>query len=162
VRQGAQAIVKSNLAEVGIQVDLKAIDAGVFFGGDPGNPDTLNKLYADIQMYTNGPDGPDPTGYLAGWTCAKVNKAENKWQGGNAGRYCNKDYDALFATYSKEFDAAKRAEMAIKLNDALVNDVAIIPLVNRATPSGKAKNVDGPTFNTFDSNLWNIASWKRK
>ena len=162
VRQGAQAIVKSNLAEVGIQVDLKAIDAGVFFGGDPGNPDTLNKFYADFQMYTNSNSDPDPTAYFQGWTCEKMNAAANKWQGGNDGRYCNKDYDALFAQYGKELDPTKRATLAIKLNDILVNDVAIIPLVNRITPSGKAKNLDGPTFNTFDSNLWNIASWKRK
>ncbi len=162
VRQGAQAIVKANLAEVGIQVDLKAIDAGVYFGGDPGNPDTTNKFYADLEMYTNGPDGPDPTGYLGGWQCSKADSAENKWQGGNDSRYCNKGYDALFAQYSKEFDPAKRAELAIKLNDLFVNDVGIIPLINRVTPSGKAKNVDGPTFNTFDSNLWNVAMWKRK
>ncbi len=162
VRQGAQAIIKQNLAEVGILVDLKAVDAGVFFGGDPGNPDTLNKFYADLQMYTNGPDGPDPTGYLGGWQCEKVNSAANKWQGGNDGRYCNKDYDALYASYAKEFDPAKRAEMAIQLNDIIANDIGLIPLINRVTPSGKAKNVEGPTYNTFDSNLWNVAIWKRK
>jgi peptide/nickel transport system substrate-binding protein len=162
VRQGAQAIVKANLAEVGIMVELKSIDAGVFFGGDPGNPDTLNKMYADLQMYTNGPDGPDPTGYLGGWTCAKVNSAKNQWQGGNDGRYCNKDYDALYEQYSKEMDPTKHKAMAIQLNDMLVNDVVIIPLVNRVTPNGKAKNLEGPTYNTFDSNWWNINTWKRK
>ncbi len=162
VRQGAQAIIKANLAEVGISVDLKSVDAGVFFGGDPGNPDTLNKLYADIQMYTNGPDGPDPTGYFGGWTCDKVNSSKNQWQGGNDGRWCNKDYDALFAEYAKTMDPAKRKELAIKLNDTIVNDVALIPLINRVTPSGKSKSLEGPTYNTFDSNLWNINTWKRK
>jgi peptide/nickel transport system substrate-binding protein len=161
LRQGEQAIVKANLAEIGIQVDLKAIDAGVFFGGDPGNPDTLNKMYVDIQMYTNGPEGPSPTSYFEGWTCDKVNAAENQWQDGNDGRYCNPEYDDLFASYSKEFDPAKRAEMAIQLNDTLVNDIAIIPLINRFTPQGKVKNLEGPTYSTFDSVLWNIQNWKR-
>ena len=161
LRQGEQAIVKANLAEVGIQVDLKAIDAGVFFGGDPGNPDTLNKMYVDIQMYTNGPEGPNPTSYFQGWACDKVNSKANQWQGTNDGRYCNKEYDALYAQYAKEFDEAKRKEMAIQLNDTLVNDVAIIPLINRFTPNGKLKNLEGPTYNTFDSNIWNIQLWKR-
>ncbi len=146
---------------MGIQADLKAIDAGVFFGGDPGNPDTLNKMYVDIQMYTNGPEGPNPTSYFQGWVCEKVNAKANQWQAGNDGRYCNKDYDALFAQYGKEFDPAKRKALAIKLNDTLVNDIAIIPLINRVTPNGKLKTLDGPTFNTFDSSLWNIQLWKR-
>ena len=37
----------------------------------------------------------------------------------------------LTQQFAKEFDPAKRAELAIKLNDMLVNDVAIIPLINR-------------------------------
>lgn len=162
LRQGEQAIIKANLAEIGIQVDLKAIDAGVFFGGDPGNPDTLNKHFTDIQMYTNGPESPDPTSYFEAWLCDKVNSSANQWQGGNDSRYCNADYDALYATYLSEFDQAKRTEIAIQLNDMLINDVAVIPLINRFTPQGKAKNLEGPTHNTFDSLLWNIASWKRK
>jgi peptide/nickel transport system substrate-binding protein len=162
LRQGEQAIIKANLAEIGIQVDLKAIDAGVFFSGDPGNPDTLNKMYVDIQMYTNGPEGPDPSGYLGNWVCDKVNSQANSWQGGNDGRWCNPEYDALYATYLTELDPTKRAELAIQLNDFIINDVALIPLINRVTPSAKAKNIEGPTFNTFDSNLWNIASWSRK
>lgn len=163
VRQGVQAIVKANLAEVGIKVDLKSVDASVFFGGDPGNPDTMNKMYADLQMYTNGPDGPDPTGYLGAWICAKMNSAKNQWQGpGNDGRYCNKDYDTLYEQYSTEMDPSKHKALAIQLNDLLVNDVVIIPLVNRVTPNGKAKNLEGPTYNTFDSTFWNINTWKRK
>lgn len=162
LRQGEQAIIKQNLAEIGIQVDLKSVDAGVFFGGDVGNPDTLNKFFADLQMYTNSPDSPDPTQYFAAWQCSKMNSKANSWQGQNAGRYCNKEYDALFEQFSKEFDPAKRNEMAIQLNDILVNDVAIIPLINRVTPSGKAKDIDGPTYQTFGSWLWNIAEWKRK
>jgi peptide/nickel transport system substrate-binding protein len=51
--------------------------------------------------------------------------------------------------------------MAIQLNDILVNDNAIMPLINRFTPNGKLKNLDGPTYNTFDSSIWNIHLWKR-
>jgi peptide/nickel transport system substrate-binding protein len=161
LRQGEQAIIKANLAEVGIQIDLKAVDAGVFFGGDPGNPDTLNKMYVDLQMYTNSPEGPNPTSYFEGWICDKVNSSANQWQGGNDGRFCNEEFDALYEQYAVEFDAEKRVEMAIQLNDILVNEIAIIPLINRFTPNGKAKNLEGPTHNTFDSSLWNIHLWKR-
>lgn len=161
LRQGEQAIIKANLAEIGITVNLKAVDAGVFFSGDPGNPDTLNKMYVDIQMYTNGNTDPDPTSYLEGWTCEKVNAAENQWNDGNDGRYCNKDYDTTYEQYKKALDPAERAALAIKLNDTLVNDIAVIPLINRFTPGGVINELKGPTFTTFDSVLWNIASWAK-
>ncbi|MEN9935442.1 MAG: hypothetical protein RLZZ387_2021 [Chloroflexota bacterium] len=161
LRQGEQAIIKANLAEVGIQVDLKAIDAGVFFGGDPGNPDTLNKMYVDMQMYTNSNTNPDPTGYFDGWSCANVNSAANQWQGGNDGRYCSEEYDAALAQLKTTLDPEQRIELFIQLNDILVNDGAVIPLIDRTTPQGKSKALNGPTGSTFDSQLWNIATWSK-
>jgi peptide/nickel transport system substrate-binding protein len=90
-----------------------------------------------------------------------VNSAEGSWNQGNDGRYCNKDYDALFAKYAAETDVAKRTEMAIQLNDFLINDVAVIPLINRRTPNAKIIGLNGPTHNTFDSGLWNIHEWSK-
>jgi peptide/nickel transport system substrate-binding protein len=118
-------------------------------------------MFVDIQMYTNGPDGTDSAAYLKGWTCEKMNSAENKWNGGNDGRYCNKEYDALFAKYEAEFDIAKRTALAIEANDFLINDNAVIPLVNRRTPNAIINGLVGPTYNTFDSGLWNIDSWHK-
>lgn len=161
LRQGVQAIIKANLAELNITVNLKAVDSGVFFSGDPGNPDTLNKFYADLQMYTSGNTDPDPTSYLKAWTCDEVASSANQWNDNGDGRYCNKEYDAIYAEYSKELNATKRAELAIKLNDMLVNDNAIIPLINRLTPNGVINELKGPTYNTFDSNLWNIQDWHK-
>ena len=161
LRQNTQAIIKSNLAEIGIQTYLKAIDPAVFFSGDPGNPDTLNKFYADLQMYTFGPSSPDPQSYLEGWICAEVTSSANRWNGNNVSRYCNPAYDELFDQLKKEFDPQRRMELAIQMNDLLVNDIVEIPLINRYTPAVKLKNLIGPTFNTFDSSLWNIATWRR-
>ncbi|MFZ9857164.1 MAG: peptide ABC transporter substrate-binding protein [Roseiflexaceae bacterium] len=161
LRQGEQAIVKANLAEIGIAMDLKAVDASVFFSGDPANDDTLNKMYVDLQMYTNSNSSPDPTSYFEGWTCDAVNSSENRWQGGNDGRYCNPEYDATYAEAVKELDPAKRVELFVKLNDTLINDVAVIPLISRDTPQAKLKELNGPTYTNFDSVLWNIQTWSK-
>jgi peptide/nickel transport system substrate-binding protein len=161
LRQGEQAIVQSNLAEIGIVVQLKAIDAGVFFSGDAGNPDTLNKMYVDLQMYTNGPSDVDPQSYFEAWQCSEAAGSANQWNGSNDGDFCNEEYDALFTELVGELDLERRAELSIQLNDILVNDVAVIPLINRFTPNGKAKNLEGPTHNTFDSSIWNIHEWRR-
>ena len=53
VRQKTQEIVKAALAQIGINIQIKAVDAAVFFSGDPGNPDTLNRGEYDLGMWTN-------------------------------------------------------------------------------------------------------------
>ncbi|HMQ33425.1 MAG TPA: peptide ABC transporter substrate-binding protein, partial [Chloroflexaceae bacterium] len=161
LRQGEQAILKANMAEIGIQLDLKAIDAGVFFGGDPGNPDTLNKFYTDLQMYTNSNENPDPTTYFAAWLCDEAAGSANQWNGQNPGDWCNEEYDATFAALQSATDPEERRELIIQLNDILVGDWAIIPLINRFTPEGKSKDLQGPEPSPFDSELWNIEDWSK-
>ncbi|MFN3845740.1 MAG: peptide ABC transporter substrate-binding protein, partial [Paracoccaceae bacterium] len=39
VRQDFQALIKGWWNELGVDVELKSIDGGVYFGGDPGSPD---------------------------------------------------------------------------------------------------------------------------
>ena len=161
LRQKEQALVKADWSKLGAVVQLKAIDSGVFFDTDKSNPDTFGHFYTDVQMYTNSNDSPDPTSYFDGFTCAQVASKANGWQLNNNGRYCNKDYDAIVQQMHTETDAAKRKQLFIKANDFLVNDVAIIPLIDRATPEGKSKALQGPTGTTFDLNLWNIADWHK-
>lgn len=161
LRQGEQAIVKQNLAAIGISVQLKAVDASVFFGSDKGNPDTLGKFWSDLQMYTNNNGDPDPTNYFDGWTCAQMSAKANGWNFNNDARYCSKDYDALVAQMHKETDPAKRKDLFIKANDMLINDVVVIPLADRFTPQGVSKDLKGPVGSDFDSQLWNIETWSK-
>jgi peptide/nickel transport system substrate-binding protein len=162
VRQKTQAIVKSQWAEIGVNVQLRAIDAGVFFSSDVGNPDTAAKLFADVEMFTTGNDFPDPTNFLDGnYTCANIAQKSNQWKLNNYHRYCNPEYDAVIAELKKTTDDAKRKELIVKANDMLVNDVVIIPLVARSTPSAMINGLKGPTGNQWDTELWNIAEWSK-
>ena len=78
VRQAAQALIKQWWNEIGVEVELRNIDAGVFFGADPGSPDTLQKFYADVEMYANNFDGTDPEKYLGDWVCAEFPRARHR------------------------------------------------------------------------------------
>ena len=62
VRQDFQALIKQWWNEIGVETELRNIDASVFFGGDPASPDTFQKFYADVEMYANNFDGTDPGG----------------------------------------------------------------------------------------------------
>jgi peptide/nickel transport system substrate-binding protein len=88
VRQDFQALIKQWWSEIGVETELRNIDASVFFGGDPASPDTFQKFYADVEMYANNFDGTDPEQYLGQYTCEKAPRPETQWQGENINRFC--------------------------------------------------------------------------
>jgi peptide/nickel transport system substrate-binding protein len=162
VRQDFQALVKGWWNEIGIEVELKNVDASVFFGGDPGSPDTFQKFYADVEMYANNFDGTDPEPYLAQYTCEKAPKPESQWQGENINRFCDPEYDALVAELGKTGEMAKRGELARQLNDKLTKDsFVVIPLVDRGRTSAASNTLGGVVMNAWDSELWNTSDWYR-
>ncbi len=162
VRQDTQALVKDWWSQIGVETELKNIDAAVFFGGDQSSPDTFQKFYADIEMYTNLFDGTDAEAYMKSWTCEEIPNPSNNWLGSNMPRYCNPDYDALWAKLSSTAGTEARAEIVKQLNDMLVQEGAMIPLINRGSVSAHANSLDGVKINVWDSELWNVADWSRK
>ncbi|HEU0220980.1 MAG TPA: peptide ABC transporter substrate-binding protein [Paracoccaceae bacterium] len=161
VRQGTQALIKQMWQEIGVETELKNISASVFFGGDPSSPDTFQKLYADIEMFTNNFDGTDPQTYLAGWRCQEIPSPKTNWLGNNMPRYCNEEYDALVTKLTETVDPAARSEIAIQLNDMLINAGALVPLIHRGRISAHSVTLGGHVMNAWDSELWNVADWYR-
>ncbi|MFF2323848.1 peptide ABC transporter substrate-binding protein [Agrobacterium sp. NPDC058088] len=162
VRQAAQELVKDMWSQIGVASELRNVSASVFFGGDPASPDTFQKFYADVEMYTNNFDGTDPEKYLAEWLCDKIPAPSNGWQGQNIPRYCNPEFDKLVSVLSKTTDFAKRGEIAKQLNDMLTEEGAHIPLIHRGNISSHSLTLEGVRMNAWDSELWNVADWSRK
>lgn len=162
VRQDFQALIKGWWNELGVDVELKSIDGGVYFGGDPGSPDTFQKFYADVEMYANNFDGTDPEPYLAQYLCNKAPSPENGWQGENINRFCDPAYDALVAELAQTREMDKRGEIAIRLNEMLTKDsYVVVPLVDRGRLSAHSTTLGGVVLNTWDSELWNASDWFR-
>ncbi len=161
VRQETQALVKQWWSEIGVETELRNIDASVFFGGDPSSPDTFQKFYSDVEMYTNGFSGTDPEAYFAGWTCDAIPTPDSGWLGTNIMRYCNPELDALVAELANTADLETRGEIGKQINDIIVQNYAQIPLIHRGSVSAKANSLVGNAINAWDSELWNIADWSR-
>jgi peptide/nickel transport system substrate-binding protein len=162
VRQDFQALIKQWWSEIGVETELRNISASVFFGSDPGSPDTFPKFYSDVEMYANNFDGTDPQSYLAGYTCEKAPRPETQWQGENINRFCDPAYDALVKELGRTAELEKRGEIAIKLNDMLTKDsYVIVPLVDRGRVSARSNTLGGVELNTWDTELWNAADWYR-
>jgi peptide/nickel transport system substrate-binding protein len=161
VRQSTQALVKQWWSEIGVETELRNIDAAVFFGGDPASPDTYGKFYADIEMYTNNFSGTDPESYMGNWACSEISGAANNWLGNNIPRFCDPAYDELVAQMAQTAVLEERASLAIQMNDMLMQAGVMIPLVHRGDVSAHANSLEGVRMNSWDSELWNIADWTR-
>jgi len=161
VRQGTQALIKQMWEEIGVETELRNIDAAVFFGGDPASPDTYGKFYADIEMYTNNFDGTDPEKYMANWACSEIPGPDNSWLGNNIPRACSGDYDQLVDQMAQTASLEERAKLAREMNDIIVQNYWMIPLIWRGDVSAHATTLDGVRMNSWDSELWNVADWTR-
>ncbi|SEL10987.1 peptide ABC transporter substrate-binding protein [Jannaschia helgolandensis] len=161
VRQDFQQLIKEWWEEIGFAVELRNISGSVFFGGDAGSPDTIQKFYADVEMYANTFNGTDPQSYLGGPLCSKIPSPENQWQGENIPRFCMEEYDELWAELSRTAAPEERQRIAKELNDMYVSNGGQIPLVHRGRLSAHANSLGGVKLNVWDSELWNVADWYR-
>ena len=162
VRQKTQAIVKQALERLGIEVELKAINASVFFSSDPANPDTYAHFYADMQMLSSLSTGIDPQRYMRQFVSWEIAQKANNWAGQNIVRWSNAEYDRLWQQAKTELDAVKRAALFIRMNDLVIEDVVVIPAVLRHTVVAVSHSLRGLELGPWDLNLWNLAYWYRE
>ena len=161
VRQDFQALIKDWWEQIGLEVELRNVNSSVFFGGDPGSPDTFQKFYADVEMYANTFNGTDPQAYLGNALCDKAPRPETQWQGENISRFCMEEYDALHAQLTQTADFEERQRIGRELNGMVVDNGGMIPLVHRGRLSAHSNSLGGVILNVWDSELWNVADWYR-
>jgi len=167
VRQKTQAVVQNNLAAIGIEVELTSVDSGIYFDSSVGNDQNYPHFYQDITMYTNGPVSPFPIDYMsnhyAGPNNENVAQKANDWSGNNISRYVNPEYDAMWEEAQGSTDAERVAELFIGMNDLLINDAALVPLVQRSAGNAALANRIDPANlakSPFEGDFWNIMNWR--
>ena len=160
-RQKTQQIVKQAAQKAGIDLELKSVTGSVFFSTDFANPDTYPKFYADIQMYTTTMTQPDPQVFMQQYTSWELATKANKWAGRNISRWRNDEYDKTYRAAEGELDPVKRAAMFIRLNDLIINDGHIIPVVYRPRVAGVASKLSAP-LSGWDNEMWALAHWFRE
>jgi len=159
LRKMAQEQVKKDLEAIGFAVELKQIDASIYLGPPKDTTDTRRQFYADFEEFAFSNKSPDPSAYMAGWLCDQAAQKENDWSLPNWARYCNPEFDALFAQAAAELNPDKRTELFIKMNELLIQDVAVIPLVKLYDPVAVGVDLKGYDFTAWDVEVWNLADW---
>lgn len=160
LRQKNQAIVKQACQKAGIKIEIKSVVSSVYFSSDVANPDTYPHFYTDLQMYTTGPGRPDPQQWMRSFLTDEISQKSNKWQGRNITRWSNKEYDDTWDAASKEIDPVKRTVLLIKMNDIVVQNIAVIPELFRLGVTAAASNLKAP-LSGWDSNCANLREWQR-
>lgn len=161
VRQQAQAIVKTALDSIGFDVQLKNIDSSIFLGTVEGTTETRRQFYADLEEFAFSNKSPDPAVYMGAWTCEQIAQKADNWSHSNFSRYCDPAFDDLYNRSRTELDPAARIDLFKQMNDKLVEDGAVIPLVHLADVSGRSLSLQGVNLTPWDVDVWNIAEWTR-
>jgi len=161
-RQKTQAIVKQACQKAGIDIELKSVTASVYFSSDVANPDTARKFYSDIQMYTVGsPSTPDPELFMQQFVSWEIASKDNKWQGRNPMRWRSEAYDRMYRAAAGELDAGRRAALFIAMNDMVVEDGVVIPVLNRRWVAAMSHKLKA-TLSSWDNDFWNLKDWYRE
>jgi peptide/nickel transport system substrate-binding protein len=58
-------------------------------------------------------------------------------------------------------DPVKRAALFIRLNDLVIQNVVVIPVLWRNVVSAVSVRLRGTDVTTWDLSTWNLASWYR-
>ncbi len=161
IRQKEQAVVKQACQKAGIELELKSVTGAVFFSSDVANPDTYGKFWCDMQMYTTTMTQPDAERFMDQYTSREVSSKANKWLGRNICRYRNEEYDKAYLAAEAELDPVKRAALFIRMNDMVIKDNAVIPLISR--PRARGANLKlVASLSGWDLDFSTLQNWYRE
>ncbi len=160
-RQKTQAIIKQACQKAGIDLELKAVTAAVYFSSDVANPDTYLKFYTDLQMYTTTMTQPDPEVFMDQFCSWQIASKENKWQGRNPTRWKNDEYDKAWRAAENELDPVKRAALFIRMNDLVIENQVVIPVVYRPRVAAVSNRLR-TSLSGWDNDLFNLRDWYRE
>jgi len=165
VRQKEQAVIKSNLEAIGFRIDITSVDSAIYFDTAAGNDQNMAHFYTDMCMNRYGIVTLPPFSHMHRWYAGpereNIAQKSNNWSGENRQRYINDEYDAVFDEARGEADVARSAELFVKMNDILIEDSALVPLVSVGSKTGLSKRLreENIGLTTFEFSYWNIANW---
>jgi peptide/nickel transport system substrate-binding protein len=160
-RQKTQEIVKQACQKAGISIEIKSVTASVYFSSDVANPDTYAHFYTDLQMYTTTMTQPDPGVFMRQFLSWEAAQKANKWQGRNITRWQSPEYDKMFVQSDSDLDPVKRAALFIAMDELVIKNVVVIPVVTRPSVRALASDLRAP-LTGWDSDFSTLHDWYKE
>ena len=136
-----------------------------FFPGTPNEVRALRHVSLTLErgsfliiIGTNGSGKSTLLNAVAGTffvDSGKVNLA-----GRNITRWLSAEFDKLYEASDNEIDPVKRAAMFVAMNDLLIKNVVVIPVVARMSVSAVASSLHAP-LSGWDNNTYALQDWYR-
>lgn len=150
-RQAIQALIANDLKQVGMDAVVTNYPQGFF--GNTGPKATGKTKLAEFAFVQTSLSGFDPYSLDELWTPTETGKA-------NTQQYKSEAVTNANRVFNLELDPKKTAEAAAQAQVAMMNDVAIIPLVQRANIEIYKNNLmNRKVTNTSVPQWWNIMQW---
>lgn len=149
-RQATQALVVSDAKAVGMEL-VATIETNFF--GNTGNKATGDVELAQFAYSQTSFSGFDPYD-SSQWNTAELSGGQNQQH------YANDKVDAANRLFAASATRKEIAEQSAIVQVEMMNDVAVIPLVQRANiviHTGKLKNVK--VTNSQAAQYWNVTQW---
>jgi peptide/nickel transport system substrate-binding protein len=159
VRQKNQEIVKQSLGKIGVEIEIKSIDASVYFSGDPSNDNTTNKFYADLEMYTNSPSSPFPILWFQRYLSTQIAQKSNQWSADNYARINSPDFDKLYNQVQQEMDPKKSTDLFTQIMQLVWDQVFELGLISRQNVSAVSNKLKGQVTGPWTYDTWDIQDW---
>jgi peptide/nickel transport system substrate-binding protein len=91
----------------------------------------------------------------------EVSSKANKWQGRNRVRWVNEEYDKAYRAAESELDPVKRAALFIRMNELVIENHVVIPLVARPRVAALSNRLRA-TVSGWDNDTWLLRDWYRE
>jgi peptide/nickel transport system substrate-binding protein len=154
-------VIKQSLKELGINLDIRSVDASVYFG-KPDNTDSAIRFTTDINMLATGANRPDPQNFFEGFTTDQMPTKANNWGGSNINRWSDTKYDEMYAQLKRELDPEKRKAIAKQLDAYIIADGIRVPMIIRNDVYAHRPDLINVEYSPFSSEAWNVGHWTLK
>jgi len=129
-------LLQANLAELGIQLEIRDIPSAATYLSAILDPDRAQG--PDLYMWSHGSRTGSPARYLALFTSFNIPP-----NGSNGAFYQNPEYDALYKTAVATVDPVERAKLYGEMQKLLVEDPPQITIGETSLSWGLRNNVEG-------------------
>ena len=102
----------------------------------------------------------DPQGMMGRFVSWEIAQQANNWAGRNIMRWANAEYDRLWR--EAELDPVRPAALFMRMNDLVIEDVMVIPVVWRHGVSAVSHSLRGMQLGPWDLAPWDLAYWYRE
>lgn len=164
-RQKTQTVIKANLEDIGCKVQLETIDSGIFFDASAGNEQSFNKFPWDLMLYVMPQGSTRPLSYMEQWYSGpdgeNIAQKSNSWSGSNLCRWRSDEYDELWRTTRTQTDPDVLIDNFIGLNDIVVDNDVLVPVVvvGGGSVAAKRLRMENLIAGGFSGAYCNIANW---